>query len=429
MQDKRESKMKAKKHLHTTREASEIIRQYYKDQQEKANKEGLPVAWCCIAAPKEIIQAMDIQAFYPEQYASYLASRDCTTRFIQHAETAGFANELCGYSRAIMGYIMEGSPPDVPAGGMPRPNFLIITSAVCDNRIKWFEEMADMFNVPLYLMEFPEMPPATRQGVLSGKDTKMMVQVGRPDAPHLYEYAANKYQGLVRFLEEHTGKKLNQEKLQEILTRSNEVSKLRKEINEYRKAIPTPMGAADGYTAMFPGTYLPGTKIADDFYAKLRKEVKDRMDNKIGIVPDEKFRLAWSGIPFWYNLGLINYFEEYGGVVVIDTQYGADSKTTNTSSIRQPKRWGMNAMVAYVMRAVIDYNLDGVVLSYTPTCRSLYINQMEIKNTLEEELGVPAILLESDMVDPSSYNETETMMRIDAFIEQVTQKAQNRDWL
>ena len=167
MEDKTESRMKAKKHLQTTREASQIIKQYYRDQQEKANKEGLPVAWCCIAAPKEIIQAMDIQAFYPEQYASYLASRDCTTRFIQHAEGVGYANELCGYSRAIMGYIMEGLPPDVPAGGMSRPDFFIITSAVCDNRLKWFEEMADMLKVPYYLFEFTEMPPQTRQRVAS----------------------------------------------------------------------------------------------------------------------------------------------------------------------------------------------------------------------------------------------------------------------
>lgn len=421
--------MKVRKHLETTQEASQIIKQYYAEQQEKASKEGLPVAWCCIAAPREIMQAMDVQAFYPEQYASYLASRDCTTRFIQHAEAAGYANELCGYSRAILGYIMDGLPPDVPAGGMSRPDFLVITSVVCDNRVKWFEEMADMFHAPLYLMEVPEMPPETSQGASSGEEVLIMVQIGRRDAPHLYEYMGKQYQGLVRFLEEQTGGKLDRDKLREISARSREVGKLRREINEYRKAIPTPMGAADGYTAMFPGTYLPGTKIADEFYAKLREEVKYRLDNKIGIVPEERFRLAWSGIPFWYNMGLPNYFEEYGGVVVIDTQYGAAGQTINTSSPRQPKRWGMNYMVASVMRAVVDYNIDGVVLSYTPTCRALYINQMEIKNTLEEELGVPAILLESDMVAPSSYNEAETMMRIDAFIELVMERAKHRNWL
>ena len=187
------------------------------------------------------------------------------------------------------------------------------------------------------------------------------------------------------------------------------------------------MGAGDAFTAMFPGMYMPGTKEADEFYENLRDEVKSRIDNEIGIVNPEQFRLAWSGIPFWYNMGLINYFEEKGGVVVIDTQYGSAATSINEET-RQPNRWGMNGMVASVIRAVVDYKLDGVVLSYTPTCRALYVNQLEIKNALEEELGVPSLLLESDMVDPSSFNEGQTMTRIDAFVELVIEKAKHRDW-
>jgi benzoyl-CoA reductase subunit B len=86
-------------------------------------------------------------------------------------------------------------------------------------------------------------------------------------------------------------------------------------------------------------------------------------------------------------------------------------------------------MVASVVRAVVDYHLDGVVLSYTPTCRALYVNQLEIKNVLEEELGVPSLLLESDMVDPSSFNEGQMLTRIDAFIELVIEKTKHRDWM
>ena len=133
----------------------------------------------------------------------------------------------------------------------------------------------------------------------------MMVQVGRKDAPHLYEYAGKQYQRLVRFLEEQTGKKLDREKIREIRAHSREVAKLRREINEYRKAVPTPMGAADGYTAMFPGTYLPGTKIADDFYTKLREEVKYRLDNQIGIIPEEKF----DDCTYCHNCATIPYTE------------------------------------------------------------------------------------------------------------------------
>jgi benzoyl-CoA reductase/2-hydroxyglutaryl-CoA dehydratase subunit BcrC/BadD/HgdB len=214
----------------------------------------------------------------------------------------------------------------------------------------------------------------------------------------------------------------------EISKSGGRVSKFRREINEYRKAIPTPMGSADAFASMFPGMYMPGSALADDFYTRLRTEVKERMDKKIGIVKDEKFRLVWSGIPFWYNMGLINYFEERGGVVVIDTAYGCAAQTSGNPR-REPKRWGMNGMVASVVKAAVDYNCDGAILSYTPTCRALYINQQEIQNTLREELNIPSLLLESDMVDPTSFNEAQTMSRIDAFIEVVEEKAKQREWL
>ncbi|RJP16105.1 MAG: 2-hydroxyacyl-CoA dehydratase [Candidatus Abyssobacteria bacterium SURF_5] len=423
------SRMHAKKHLETTKAASALIKSYYEDQRRKQNMEGQPVAWCCVGIPKQLLQALDILAFYPEQYATVCASRDASSRFIKPAEAAGFAKELCGYARVNLGFIMEGLPEDAPMGGMPRPDFLLITSIVCDTRIKWFELMADMLGVPVYLMEVPQMPPAGRNGADGSTiaTENAGIQVGREDAPHLEAYVMAQYQGLVEFLEKQTGRSLDPQKLFEIQQASRRVGKLRREINEYRKHIPTPMGAGDAFTAMFPGMYMPGTKEADAFYEQLRAEVKQRIETKTGIVDPERFRLAWSGIPFWYNMGLINYFEEKGGVVVIDTQYGSAASTINTAT-RQPQRWGMNGMVGSVIRAVVDYNIDGVILSYTPTCRALYINQMEIKNSLEEELGVPALLLESDMVDPSSFNEGQTITRIDAFIELVSEKAKSRNW-
>jgi hypothetical protein len=127
-------------------------------------------------------------------------------------------------------------------------------------------------------------------------------------------------------------------------------------------------------------------------------------------------------------MGLLNYFEEKGGVVVIDTAYGCAAQTSGNPG-RDPAKWGMNGMVASVVKALVDYNCDGAILSYTPTCRALYVNQLEIQNTLQEELGVPALLLESDMVDPSSFNEAQTMQRIDAFIEVVEETAKRREWL
>jgi benzoyl-CoA reductase/2-hydroxyglutaryl-CoA dehydratase subunit BcrC/BadD/HgdB len=427
---KESNRMRGKKHLKTTQEISGIVKEYYREREEKGRQPGQKIAWCGIAVPKQPLQAMDVLAYYPEQYGTVVATRGDPQRFIQVAEDFGLGREMCGYARITTGYILEGLPEDAPLGGMARPDMLITTSAVCDTRVKWWELMGELLEVPVFILEFAEMPPAGRDGAhINPEDMENIgIQIGRDDAPHTIEYTWENFAGYIAFLEEVCGRPTDQDRLDEITRASKRVSRIRREINEYRKNIPTPMGAADAFAAMFPGTYLPGTKMADEFYTRLRAEVRERMENRVGIVPEEKFRLVWSGIPFWYNMGLLNYFETRGGVVVIDTQYGCAALTSG-NPLREPKRWGPNGMVASVVKAVIDYNCDGAVMSYTPTCRALYIVQQEIQNTLMEELGVPSLLLESDMVDASSFNEAQTMSRIDAFIEVVMEKAKERDWL
>jgi len=427
---KQANRMRGKKHLKTTQEISQIVKDYYAQRDARDKSSGHKVAWCGIAVPKQPMQAMGVIAYYPEQYGTVVATRGDPFRFLRRAEEFGLTREMCGYARITTGYILEGLPEDAPLGGMPRPDMLIVTTAVCDTRVKWWELMGELLNVPVYIMEVPEMPPIGRKGAtISGGDMETAgIQIGRKDAPHTTAFAGMNYAGYIKFLEEVCQKPMDHKRLIEINKSAARVSKIRREINEYRKSIPTPMGSADAFASMFPGMYMPGTPLADDFYTRLRAEVKERMEKRIGIVPEEKFRLVWSGIPFWYNMGLINYFEERNGVVVIDTAYGCAAQTSGHPH-REPKKWGMNGMVASVVKAVVDYNCDGAILSYTPTCRALYVNQLETQNTLMEELGVPSLLLESDMVDPSSFNEAQTMSRIDAFIEVVEEKAKRREWL
>ncbi len=429
-EEKNSDRMKGKKHLKTTREVSQIVKDYYAERAEKTKDSDQLVAWCGIAVPKQPLQAMDILAYYPEQYGTVVATRGDPHRFLNRAHDFGLSREICGYARITIGYILEGLPGDAPLGGMKKPDMLITTTTVCDTRVKWWEMMGELLDVPVYVLEYPDMPPIGRKGakITAAQMETAGVQIGRKDAPHTMGFAAQNYAGFMQFLEKQCGKPMDQKRFAEIQQSSGKVSHIRREINEYRKAIPTPMGAGDAFAAMFPGTYMPGTPVADEFYSKLRAEVRERMDKKIGIVPNEEFRLVWSGIPFWYNLGLINYFEEKGGVVVIDTAYGCAAETSG-NPLRDPQKWGMNGMVAAVLKATVDYNCDGAILSYTPTCRALYINQLETQNALREELDAPSLLLESDMVDPASFNEAQTMNRIDAFIEVVKEKAKKRNWV
>ena len=103
---------------------------------------------------------------------------------------------------------------------------------------------------------------------------------------------------------------------------SDQACELWDEIMTYRRFIPTPFSAAE-MGIMFVMVTRQGTQIAVDFLTSVRDEVRERAADGIGVIENEKIRLFWDNIPLWYNMGLFNYFEKLGGVVVAETYSAA----------------------------------------------------------------------------------------------------------
>jgi len=271
-------------------------------------------------------------------------------------------------------------------------------------------------NLPLHVHDAPHQPD------------------GACDLAANAEYTERELRSLVAFLEEQTGNKYDPERLRKRLELSRQTSEIMFDINELRKAVPCPMGSADMFTAVWPAMYMVGTKECEDFYQKLRAEVEERIAKGIGVVPEEKFRLMWSGIPFWYNMSLLNYVEDFGGVVAIEgfyrsrerrlpPQHDDPIKDMALRSIRQ-RTFPSSIIISIddLMDAVKEYKIDGVILSFNPSCRLSYVPQMELQRSLEEG-GIPTLGLECDMADERTYSDAQVKTRIDAFVERLLAKA------
>jgi benzoyl-CoA reductase/2-hydroxyglutaryl-CoA dehydratase subunit BcrC/BadD/HgdB len=73
-----------------------------------------------------------------------------------------------------------------------------------------------------------------------------------------------------------------------------------------------------------------------------------------------------------------------------------------------------------VMSAVVKkYKLDGVILDVTYTCRVGAADSQIMKNFIEKELGVPALIMEHDVYDPRFFTPGQVRTRIETFAEQV----------
>ncbi len=329
----------------------------------------------------------------------------------------GFSQDVCGYARMLMGYVLAPDEvPEAPYGGLAKPDFLIVNSYSCDSRMGWFAAMSRVLNIPLHVHDAPHQPDG-------GCDLL-------PNA----EYTEREIRGLVAFLEEQTGTEFDSDQLRHRLSLARQTRDIMFDIGELRKAVPCPMGSADMFTAVWPAMYMVGTKECEGFYQRLRAEVEERIAKGIGVVPDEKFRLMWSGIPFWYNMRLINYVEDFGGVVVIEGMFRSRErrlppqdddpiKDMALSSTRQ-RTWPQSIInwIDDLLDAVKEYKCNGVILSFNPSCRLSYVYQTELQKSLEDR-GIPTLGLECDMADERTYSEGQVKTRLDAFVERLLAKA------
>lgn len=411
----------SKKSLETAKLTWPFIKEDFA-QGHRHKAEGKPVAWSCAAVEKELYYAMGIHPFFPEQFAALTAVRRKTpdsekeaVRFSKIAEKSGYSADLCGYQRVATGYIINEDFSDAPLGGMPKPDLMVTTSCICDCRMKWFEDMAQRMNVPLFTLDRPEQH-------ITGI-------TGTPQ-DHEVEYYKAQLEDCLKFMKDVTGNKYNPENLKTALDWSYKTNELRQEILQLRKTIPSPMGCSSGFSTIYPGMYCSGTKKAYDFYKTLRDEVKNRVAQGIGEIEVEKFRLLWYGIPTWYNMSILNYFEKYGGVFAYEPNY---------NPLPWPPRQPENPIQELTLRSLQGgttyhsminslihdcqvYNISGVVISYLITCRPYYLPALEIKRILEKELGIPCVFIEGDLVDERLFSEGQVFTRLDAFAEQLLRK-------
>ncbi|MBU2551393.1 MAG: 2-hydroxyacyl-CoA dehydratase family protein [Proteobacteria bacterium] len=411
----------SRKSLEVADNAWKFIVEDYRGGHEK-KRQGRPVVWSCALAEKEVFHAMGLIPFFPEQFAALCAVRRRTrggekeaVRFASLAEQEGYSADLCGYQRVGMGYVLDGRPDDAPLGGMPRPDLLVTTSTVCDVRLKWFEDMAQRLDVPLFTLDRPER---IIDGLLEYPE------------PHELRYYRSQLDDLIAFITEVTGRPYEEERLDECLDWSYRTNELRLEILELRKSTPSPMGSADGFATMYPGMYASGTERAYRFYQALRDEVRAKVEAGRGQIQNERFRLLWWGIPLWFNMGIFNYFESVGGVFAYEPLYNpypwphrGHGDPLNEIAVRTLSQGlSPHSLIKLQVELAREYGCVGAVIAYLLTCRPLYLPGLEIRRRLFEELGVPSVLIECDLVDERTYSEGQVRTRLDAFAEQIVSR-------
>ena len=419
-----------------------------------AREEGKPIAYsfiCCCY--DEIIRAMDIVPVWTENYAGICGAKRDAQRFLERAESQNFSRSLCTYALCGLGFDqwreeLGQMPPEPPWGGQARPSVMLSTGQIiCDPRSKWYQALQQyMPDVPIYNvgLPFPLYEDDIDHHEVEG---------------YYVKYIVDELKGLVKFLEKHFNKKMDWDRLSELVDLSDRTWDIIIDAYELRRAVPTPMGTGDAMNTMVPMVFMMGTQEAYDYYKDLYDELQRKIANKEGVIPDEKYRLIWAGgLPSWFALTDFNYFNSKGAVFPVEITYRMVERINRldlpkTSDPlehiawrwirywtywydRARKRPGSEPDVERIISYIEEYKINGIVMHEAFSCRSFHVgliwqlNQIAKiykpipvliigKDGKKERVyrELPSLILESDIVDISTYNEADTRARIDAFID------------
>lgn len=419
-------KATAAKSTKTSREIRGLINRMYTRAHE-AKEKHQKVAWVMYGpGVGSILTAMDVVSVYPEGFGGFCAAMRKAVLFMEKAEADGYANFLCSYMRNAFGFAslrreLGMIPPEAPDGGLADPDFVVGCGFRCEARIKMTQCVARYHDVPFYSYDF-----ATPRMEADLKEAK----------ERYIKYRVAQLRGLVAFVEKQTGRKMDWDRLRETVRLEHEADKLYYEVFQLRKAIPCPMPAQDSMSSMVPRFFMPGEPESLGYYTKLRDEVKERVESKVGCIPDEKYRLIYSGTPPpWHSMNILNYFESFGAVFATDTVYYPGEpvemeevsdplqlialrnwRRMEESRVRARRGCG-DPQAQQLIDFIKDYKADGLVHHVALSCRATAVGQIHQTNMVSKYVKVPTLYLESDMADWRSYSEAETRRRIDAFIE------------
>lgn len=365
------------------------------------------VAWITSGAPVELLKALDYYVLYPENHGAICGTARAVVDISGEAERAGYSRDICSYARTDIGAMLSGK---TPVGRLPRPDLLLASTNICQTVLFWYRILAHHFQVPLILIDTPFIYTKAEK--------------------HSIEYVKKQLEEAIPLFEKIAGKSLNMQKLKKVTELSKTATQLWAEVIDRAIHQPSPISVFDQFIHMAPIVEMRGESFTIDFYAAMLKEIDARIASGIGAVKDEKKRLFWDNLPIWPRLRyLAERLGEHGLALVASTYTSAWG---DLSPLMEPDRplesmaltylhpilnQGAGCKLETMKNMVEKFHLDGAILHSDRSCKPYSIGQMDQKERLIRECGIPALLLEADHDDPRSFSEEQVSNQLSTFME------------
>lgn len=412
-----EKKKVTRKKIKAASEMGRLMTDYYYELDHASRTGEKKVAWCSSVGPAEILRAMGFLVYFPENHSAMLGTTRMATDLIPHANALGYSPEICSYLTADVGAYAKGVTPLTKAfkgiESVPKPDVLVFNTNQCRDVQDWFAWYAKEFNAPLL-------------GIYTHRGIKDVAE------DHVTSIA-KQMEELINPLEEISGNQFDMDELKRVVMLSRECSDLWKKVLDTAAAVPSPLTFYDGTIHMAPAVCLRGTQQAVDYYKLLLAELEQRVENHVGAVEDERFRIYWEGMPIWGKLRA--HSELFAGfkACMLASTYCNSWIFTNFEAAEPFTSMAKAYTELFIVRsdeakekyikAMLDFfNVDGIIYHDAKTCPNNSNCRYGMPQRLEEETGVPSLIINGDLNDLRCLSDEQTNTNVEAFIEQLEER-------
>lgn len=392
-----EQKVKKAKHL-----LRDIVDQHYKNAWDAKNR-GEKVGWCASNFPEEICETLGVPVVYPENQAAAIAAKGAGLRMCEHAEANGYSNDICAYARVSLAYMDLKECKEMD---MPQPDFVLCCNNICNQMIKWYENISKELNIPMILIDIPY-------------NTEFETSDDR------VKYIRAQFDYAIKQVEEITGKTFSQERFKEVMEISQRTSRAWLGATEYTKYTPSPLNGFDLFNHMAVAVCARGKVEAAEAFELLEKEyaqaVKDGTSTYRG---EQKHRILFEGIACWpylrhklttlmeHNINVVGtvYADAFGVIYNnVDEMMKAYSYVPNAVSFERALKMRV--------KAVTKNNCDGAVIHTNRSCKLWSGFMYELERQLREETGIPTVTFDGDQADPRNFSGAQYDTRVQGLYE------------
>ncbi|MHA2391795.1 MAG: 2-hydroxyacyl-CoA dehydratase family protein [Promethearchaeota archaeon] len=353
---------------------------------EKAS-EGFPIVGYHFAIPAEYLACFDCVPVCLEGVGYYLATMllNGVEKYYDLIGNWGHPFHTCTAQKGPMGMVLDD---------LFQFDALLVPTAPCDNTCASYPFFNLEKDIPLIIADMPF----------------------RNDENGYRYYAQQIKNSLIR-LGDVIGQEPDFEKMKANIEIENKVHKLRLEIFELTKAIPSPI--SNIYNAVSAGTFIhiSGTPENLSFYEQMLEITKNRYKTKQHHGGEEKIRSIWPYMVTYFDMSLCEWLDrELGMSVLFDIFNYNFSDPINTKSdldtlfydmARKAMGWPMvkqstefyYPLIDDCIRMARDFSADCFVFTQSLGCKQFGSFPQLLKEALMEELEIPMLLIEFDVGD------------------------------